>query len=153
MSKEEEQQEKDDVQVHSLTKLYTVLLLNSQESITGYRILRRLEEDLGKRASPTHVYDFLKELKDGGYIEDIEHEKSKRAKGFRITPAGEKFVRKILGRFDGLITVAIKPKLTICAHCGVQLYESFHSEKIDGKEMNFCCIHCASAYKKHMGHS
>ena len=86
-------------------------------------------------------------------IEEIETQKNKRAKGFKITPAGKKFAKKILERFDGLINVAIKPKLTICAHCGVQLYGNYHTEEMDGKEMNFCCKHCAMAYKQHMRHS
>jgi len=141
--------EKSGIQIQSLSKLYTLLLLQSKESITGYRILKLLEKDLGTRASPTHVYNFLKELKEEGYLEEIEVEDSKRAKGFKMTSSGETFVKRILNRFDNLIDVAIRPKLTICAHCGAKLYEDFHVEEINAKKMNFCCIHCAKVFKEH----
>ncbi|MFW9990593.1 MAG: helix-turn-helix transcriptional regulator [Candidatus Odinarchaeota archaeon] len=150
MAGQDNQTGEDSIQVHTLTKLYAILLLNSQGSITGYRILKQLEENLGKRASPTYIYDFLKELKEAGYIEEIETETSKRAKGFRITASGKIFADRIISRFDGLISVAIRPKLTICAHCGVQLYDDYHVEEINGKQMNFCCKHCAGAYKQHV---
>ena len=123
--------------------------MKSSDSISGYSILKRLEKDLGKTASPTYVYNFLNKLIQKGYAEKLKSSKSKRSKGFRLTLEGEEFVEKILMRFDNLIEVAIQAKLKICASCGVKLYEDYHAEKIGGKELNFCCIHCAKAYKNH----
>ena len=136
-----------DLKVQNLTKLYTLVLLKSKESVTGYYILEKLKQDLAKTASPTYIYDFLKKLKGKGHIEEIAKEKSKRSKGYRLTPSGSAFTDKIFSRFDNLIEVAIQSKLEICTLCGVKLYGKFHSETIHGEEKNFCCIHCAKAFK------
>lgn len=139
--------EETDLKVQNLTKLYSLVMLKSKEAVTGYYILERLKKDLGKTASPTYVYDFLKKLKTEGYIEEIVTEKSKRSKGYKITLSGNNFIDRIFSRFDNLIEVAIQSKLEICKSCGVKLYKKFHTETIHGEEMNFCCKHCAKAYK------
>ncbi|MBY8982461.1 MAG: PadR family transcriptional regulator [Candidatus Lokiarchaeota archaeon] len=135
------------IKIQNLTKFYTLVLLKSNEEVTGYYILKRLAEDLNKTASPTYIYDFLKRLKKEGYVKDIINPKSKRKKGYRLTSLGNSFINKIFLRFNNLIDVAIQSKLKICASCGVKLYENYHSEIFHDKEMNFCCIHCAKAYK------
>jgi DNA-binding PadR family transcriptional regulator len=139
--------EEPDLKVQNLTKLYALVMLKSKEAVTGYYILNRLKKDLNKTASPTYVYDFLKSLKKEGYIEEIATEESKRSKGYKLTPSGAAFTDRIFSRFDNLIEVAIQSKLKICASCGVKLYEDFHTEAIRGKSLNFCCHHCAKAYK------
>jgi len=136
-----------ELEVQNLTKLYILVILKSKESVTGYYILEKLKQDLNKKASPTYVYDFLKKLKAEGYIEDIAKEKSKRSKGYKLTPPGSAFIDRIFSRFDNLIEVAIQSKLEICTLCGVKLYGKFHSETIHGEVKNFCCKHCAKAYK------
>jgi DNA-binding PadR family transcriptional regulator len=138
--------EETDLKVQNLTKLYSLVMLKSKEAVTGYYILDRLKRDLGKTASPTYVYDFLKKLKAEGYIEEIATEKSKRSKGYKLTPSGSAFIDRIFSRFDNLIEVAIQSKLEICTLCGVKLYGKFHTEMIHGEEKNFCCEHCAKAY-------
>jgi DNA-binding PadR family transcriptional regulator len=140
--------DKKEIEVKNLTKFFTLALLRSKDSVTGYTVLKRLKSDLDRTASPTYVYDFLNDLKEEGYIEDIPTPSSKRAKGFRLTRKGMKFVDHVFTRFENVIDVAIRSKLKICSSCGVQLYENFHTEEIDGKEMNFCCKHCANAFKK-----
>ena len=139
--------EETDLKVQNLTKLYSLVMIKSKEAVTGYYILERLKKDLGKTASPTYVYDFLKKLKAEGYIEEIAKEKSKRSKGYALTPSGFAFIDRIFSRFDNLIEVAIQSKLEICFLCGVKLYGTFHTETINGEEKNFCCKHCAKAYK------
>ncbi|UCD01988.1 MAG: TA0938 family protein [Promethearchaeota archaeon] len=139
--------EEHKIKVQSLTRFYILMLLKSEKKITGYSIIKRLEKDLGTTASPTYVYDFLKQLKAEGYIKDIPTPKSKRAQGFRLTPEGSEFTDRIFLRFNNLIEVAIQSKLKICASCGVKLYDDYYSEVIEGKEYNFCCKHCAKAYK------
>ena len=136
-----------EIKVQSLTKLYILVLLKANKSISGYSILKRLDKDLGKTASPTHVYDFLKKLKAEGLIEDVENPISKRSKGFQITSKGEKFTDRIFARFDNLIEVAVQSKLKACASCGVILYDNYFSVTIGTRELIFCCEHCAAAYK------
>jgi DNA-binding PadR family transcriptional regulator len=138
----------EDIEIRNLTKLYTLVLLKSKNKVTGYYILKKLSNDLGKTASPTYIYNFLKNLESEGYIKKNVDPKSKRDKGYDLTPKGNDFIQKILSRFDNLIEVAIQSKLKICACCGVQLYKDFHTEIINDIEMNFCCKHCASAYKE-----
>ncbi|MEE9379575.1 MAG: PadR family transcriptional regulator [Candidatus Lokiarchaeia archaeon] len=138
--------EEDTIKVQSLSRFYILMLLKSEKSVTGYSILKRLDKDLHTTASPTYVYDFLKKLKEEGYVEDIPTPKSKKSKGIKLTHSGVAFTERIFLRFDNLIQVAIKSKLKICASCGVKLYEDFHNETIHGKELNFCCKHCAKAY-------
>ncbi len=139
--------ENHDIKVQNLTRFYTLVLIKSKQPITGYYILKRLKEDLGKTSSPTYVYDFLKSLKKEGYLEDVKDSNSKRSQGIRFTEAGEAFTEQIFLRFNNLIETAIQSKIKICASCGVKLYENVHIEKIRGQELNFCCKHCAKAYK------
>jgi len=140
--------EENEIKIHSLSRFYILMLFKSEKSITGYSILKRLEKDLHTTASPTYVYDFLKRLKKEGYIKNIPTPKSKRAKGFKLTPSGIEFINRIFSRFNNLIEAAIKSEIKICASCGVKLYKDYHIETIHEKEMNFCCIHCAKAYKE-----
>jgi DNA-binding PadR family transcriptional regulator len=142
-----EMSEDSDLKIQNLTKLYALVLLKSKESVTGYYILERLKKDLEKTASPTYVYDFLKKLKEEGYIEELTTEESKRSKGYQLTTPGIKFIDRIFTRFDNLIEVAIQSKLEICASCGVKLYEDFYTETNNKKKLHFCCKHCAKAYK------
>jgi len=139
-------EEETEIKVQNLTKFYTLALLKSSKSVTGYKILKRLESDLGKTASPTYIYDFLKKLKSEGYVEDVELGKSKRSQGFRLTKSGEIFVDRIFLRLDNLIEVAIQSKLKICVGCGAKLYENYYTQKFGEKNLNFCCKHCAMAY-------
>jgi DNA-binding PadR family transcriptional regulator len=139
--------EEDEIKVQSLSRFFILMLLKSENSITGYSILKRLDKDLHITASPTYVYNFLNKLKEEGYIEDIPTPKSKRSKGFKITTSGDAFIERMFSRFNNLIEVTIQSKLRICASCGVKLYEDFHVEVIHSKELNFCCKHCAKAYK------
>jgi DNA-binding PadR family transcriptional regulator len=135
-----------DIKVQSITRFYILLLLKSKNRLTGYQLLKSLDKDLGTTASPTSVYDFIKDLKSNGYVEDLEKSDSERSKGFKLTTSGEQFVDRIFSRFNNLIEVAINTKLKICASCGVKIYEDFHTETFKGKELNFCCKHCAKAY-------
>lgn len=89
----------------------------------------------------------MNKLQSEGYIKPTPIPKSKKSKGFQLTPTGKQFIDTILQRFGNLIEAAIESKLEVCASCGVKLYNDFHTEKIGAKEMKFCCIHCAKAYK------
>ena len=94
MSKETE------IKIQNLTKFYILVLLKSNKSVTGYFILKKLEKDLEKTASPTYVYDFLKSLKSQGYVEAVSNsETSKRSKGYQLTSQGHEFIDRIFTRF------------------------------------------------------
>ncbi|MGQ4873476.1 MAG: PadR family transcriptional regulator [Promethearchaeia archaeon] len=135
-----------ELEIKNLTKFYILTLLKSRKEVSGYYILKRLEADLGKKASPTYVYDFLKNLKNKGYIEDVINPKSKRKKGFHLTEKGEEFINRVFTRFSNLIEAVIEANIKICASCGVKLYKDYYIEKIEGKDTYFCCSHCAKAY-------
>jgi DNA-binding PadR family transcriptional regulator len=139
--------EEHDIKVQNLTRFYALVLLKSKQPVSGYYILKRLKEDLGKTSSPTYVYKFLKDLKNEGYLEKVKVSDSERSQGFKLTDAGELFTENIFSRFNNLIETAIQSKIKICASCGVKLYEDVHTEEIRGVELNFCCSHCAKAYK------
>ena len=141
--------EETDIKIQNLTKFYILVLLKSNDTVTGYFILKKLEKDLGKTSSPTYVYDFLKSLKVQGYANNVPNSKtSKRSKGYQLTAQGHEFIDRIFLRFNNLIEVAIQSRLEICASCGVSLYDNYHSEKIGNKILNFCCKHCAKAFKE-----
>ena len=137
-----------EIKVQNLTKFFILALFKLKSSVTGYYILKHLEKDLGKTASPTYVYNFLKKLKKKGYIENTPNAKSKRSKGYHLTSSGGSFVDDIFSRFDNIISATIESKLKICASCGVKLYKDYYTEVINGEELHFCCIHCAKAYKE-----
>jgi DNA-binding PadR family transcriptional regulator len=145
--KHEEHEDHEDIKVQNLTRFYALVLLKSKQPVSGYYILKRLKEDLGKTSSPTYVYNFLKDLRKEGYLEDGKVSDSKRSKGYKLTVAGEMFTENIFTRFNNLIETAIQSKIKICASCGVKLYENVHTEKIRGIDLSFCCKHCAKAYK------
>ncbi len=136
-----------ELKIQSLTKFYTLALLKSNEPVSGYSILKRLEKDLGKTASPTYIYAFLNNLKSERYIKDVEITETKRSKGVQLTKSGNQFINRIFTRFDNIIELVIQSKLKICASCGVKLYRDFHRETINGKDTDFCCSYCAEAYK------
>ena len=139
-------EENHDIKIQNLTKFYTLVLLKSKEFVTGYYVLKRLGDDLGKTASPTYVYDFLKNLKSEGYVDSHVNRKNKRSKGYRLTPEGLKFVDRIFGRLDNLIEVAVQSKIKACSNCGAKLYDDYHTETVEGKDVIFCCKHCAKAF-------
>ena len=130
------------VTVKNITRLYSLLLLQDKTPVTGYHILKRLQNDLDRTASPTYIYNFLRELKEAGYVQEPD-----KGSGFILTLDGEKFINQIMTRFDNLVEIAIKPKLHICVSCGAQLYEKYHTETIEAKELKFCCSHCAEAFE------
>src|SRR3989344_82107 len=75
-------------------------------------------------SGPKHGYELMKELED-------------------------KFGKNMFNRFGDLIDIAIEPRLTARAHCNCKVFEGGHTEKVKGKALKFCCMHCASSYKRH----
>ena len=117
------------VKIGSLVKFYTIFLL-SEEPKHGYDLMRELEEKLGRNISTSQVYPFLNILEKNRLIRIGEiGERDKKI--YKLTKSGKEFVNGFLQRFGDLFHIAIKPKLTTCAHCGCKVYEGGYEEISD----------------------
>jgi PadR family transcriptional regulator PadR len=134
-----------DIEIKNIVKLFAVLLLSEKEHY-GYEIMKEVERRTGKKASPGQVYPFLKQLKKYGYVETKGRaERDKQA--YYLTPEGRKFVTRLTNKFGDMFEIAIKPKLTVCAHCNCEIYKGGYKEKIGGRYLTFCCENCAKGYR------
>ena len=114
----------------------------------GYSILRKFQKRVGKPISPAIVYPFLQQLEEKGLISVKSETPGERGKKlYTLTDEGKVFCNRLFSKFAKLVTVSIQPSLDICSHCGCKIYEGGYREVIDGKELTFCCIHCAAAHK------
>jgi DNA-binding MarR family transcriptional regulator len=115
----------------------------------GYQIMSQFKKRVKKEISPSLVYPFLEQLEDKGYVKHtLQPIGDKVKKVFALTDEGRELCTCLFKRFAGLVSIAIAPSLSICAHCGCKVYEGAYKEVIDGKEMAFCCSHCAASYKE-----
>lgn len=125
--------------------ILTILFEGSQH---GYSIISKFRKRIGKEISPSLVYPFLSQLERQGLVRHtLKPVGEKKRKVFELTKKGRELCKQLFKRFSDLVSVAIKPNLEICASCGCKVYEGGHRELIDGKEMTFCCVHCAASYK------
>ena len=117
----------------------------------GHSILSTFRQRTGKEISPSLVYPFLNQLeKNGSVNHSLKPVGAKRKKVFELTPKGLELCKQLFKRFSALVSVAIEPSLTTCASCGCKIYEGGHKELMNGKEVIFCCIHCAESYKREL---
>ena len=115
----------------------------------GYSIINRFKKRVKKEVSPSLVYPFLQQLEEKGLVtHSVIPVGEKERKIFELTTAGRELCTDLFKRFAELVTIAIEPSLYVCAHCGCKVYEGAHRELIEGKEMAFCCVHCAQSYKE-----
>jgi DNA-binding PadR family transcriptional regulator len=115
----------------------------------GYSIISKFKKRIGKDVSPSLVYPFLSRLEKKGLVKhSLKPVGEKKKKVFELTAKGKELCKTLFKRFSALISVAIEPSLEICASCGCKVYEGGHREIVKGKEMNFCCVHCAGSYKR-----
>ncbi len=134
----------------NLTKFYTLLLLNEGPK-HGYEIMAELEKKVGKKPSAGQIYPLLKSLRKKGLVTcKTAMIGDKKKKVYTLTKDGKKSCSTLVGRFSDIISIVLEPKLTKCAHCGCSVYEGGHKEKIGGKMLAFCCVHCAKSYKSVM---
>ena len=136
------------VKVDSLLKLHVLISLNNKEK-TGYGLMKELGNKLDKKISSSHIYPFLKELKENYYVNVRQ---LGREKIYHLTENGVKFVNEILLKFNEVIQESLKRRITKCTHCGCEVYNNKYNEIINGKQLAFCCCHCADSYKKGMKH-
>lgn len=134
------------IKITNLVKFYTLLLLASGQK-HGYELIKELEQKLDRKISTANVYPFLETLKKDSLIK-VTLKGQREKKVYILTSKGRDFTNKMFERFGDLIQIAIKPKLTACAHCNCMVYEGGHEEKIKNKNLKFCCMHCANSYKK-----
>ncbi len=119
----------------------------------GYNIMSQFKKRVKKEISPSLVYPFLEQLEDKGYVKHtLQPVGDKVKKVFALTDEGRELCTCLFKRFAGLVSIAIEPSLSVCAHCGCKVYEGAYKEVIDGKEMAFCCSHCAASYKENKCH-
>lgn len=136
-----------EVKVTNMVKFCTLYLLSTGPK-HGYDLMKELGEKLGRRISASNIYPFLDILIKSRLIK-VQKTGKREKKTYVLTNEGKKFTKNMFNRFGDLIDIAIEPKLTTCAHCSCKVYEGGYTEKIKNKELKFCCMHCASSYKKH----
>jgi DNA-binding PadR family transcriptional regulator len=137
--------------VSDFSRFYILTILYEGPS-HGYGILRKFQNRVGKKISPGLVYPFLQRLEEKGLAgQNIEMVGEKERKVHYLTEEGRALCTRLFQRFAHLVSVAIEPSLDVCAHCGCKIYEGGHREVIDGKEIVFCCSHCAASFKREMG--
>ena len=100
-----------------------------------------------KKVSPSLVYPFLQQLEEKGLVKHkLELVGEKEKKVFELTKKGKELTKGLFKRFAELVSIAIEPRLDVCAHCGCKVYEGAYRETIEGEELAFCCTHCARSY-------
>ena len=102
------------VKVDSFIKLHTIISLNNDEK-TGYNLIKELSNKLDKKISASHIYPFLKELKQN-YL--VNYRQFGREKVYNLTESGKGFVNDTLLKFNEILQESLKKKLTKCTHCG-----------------------------------
>ncbi|MCL5878037.1 MAG: PadR family transcriptional regulator [Candidatus Bathyarchaeota archaeon] len=134
--------------ISDFSRFYTLTILYEGPT-HGYSIISQFKKRVKKEISPSLVYPFLQQLQDKGLVKyTIEPVGEKERKIFELTEEGRELCTCLFKRFAGLVSIAIEPSLSVCAHCGCKVYEGAYKEVIDGKEIAFCCSHCAASYKE-----
>jgi len=147
MPKEPKSENIDDL-ISDFSRFYILTILYEKPA-HGYNIIRQFKKRVKKEISPSLVYPFLKLLEEKGLVTHTKKPVGeKERKIFQLTEEGRELCKGLFKRFAELVAIAIEPSLYVCAHCGCKVYEGGHREIIEGKEMAFCCMHCARSYKE-----
>ncbi|HJX23307.1 MAG TPA: helix-turn-helix transcriptional regulator [Candidatus Bathyarchaeia archaeon] len=146
MTKERDREGMDEF-LSDFSRFYILTILYEGPA-HGYSIMSKFKKRVGREISPSLVYPFLQKLEEKGYIRHtIKSVGDKEKKVFELTEEGKKLSKGLFRRFATLVSVAIEPNLFVCAHCGCKVYEGGYREIIDGRELTFCCEHCAASFK------
>jgi DNA-binding PadR family transcriptional regulator len=128
---------------------FYILTILYEGPVHGYSIISQFKKRVKKEISPSLVYPFLQQLEEKSLVtHTVELVGEKERKIFELTTAGRELCTGLFKRFAELVSIAIEPSLDVCAHCGCKVYDGAYHEVIDGKEMAFCCMHCARSYKE-----
>jgi len=128
----------DDLKIHHVFRLYTLILLQEGEK-TGYEIMDRIEDSLGEKPSTSFIYPFLSDLEEKGLVSVEKGGRNKKI--YSLTGEGKEFASEKLNSFGEILESAIQGEIQECENCGCQVYSGGHEE--NGKI--YCCEHCASA--------
>lgn len=136
--------------VSDFSRFYILMIIFEQPR-HGYEIITEYTKRIGKKISAGLVYPFLQKLVDNDIISyKSEMVGKKERKIYELTETGKLFTKKLFLRFSNIVSSALEPSMNVCAHCGCKVYEGSHMEIIDGKEIVFCCIHCANHNKREL---
>jgi hypothetical protein len=128
---------------------FYILTILYEGPVHGYSIISQFKKRVKKEISPSLVYPFLQQLEDKSLVKHtLTPVGDKTKKVFELTDDGRELCTCLFKRFAGLVSIAIEPSLSVCAHCGCKVYEGAYHEVIGGKELAFCCMHCAASYKE-----
>ena len=131
----------------------SVIMLLHEKPLHGYSIMQSLKSRFDKNISPSLVYPFLHQLEEKGLVFSSMRPVGKKPKKvYELTEEGQKLATTLFKRIASLVSIAVEPSLTVCAHCGAKIFEGGHKEIIGGKEIMFCCVHCYYAYKHEREH-
>ncbi len=111
----------------------------------GYGIMEDVEKITGKKPSAGEVYPFLQRLEKEGYVR-VEEDRASRRKMYELTDAGRLLVEDTIERMSGIIEAIVESKLSVCANCGVKIYQGGVEVEVKGRKLMFCCEHCAANY-------
>lgn len=138
--------------ITNLTKFYTLLLLNEGPK-HGYEIMVELGKKIGKKPSAGQIYPLMKSLRKKDLVTcKTMLSGGRKRKVYALTRKGKKTCLELMFRFSDLVSIVLEPRLTKCAHCGCKVYEGGHKERVGGRALMFCCVHCAHSYKRHLAH-
>ena len=126
----------------------SIVLLLSEKPLHGYRIMKEVEDRIGKPVNPSLLYPFLKKLEKNGLVRSTEKRVGRKPKKvYELTAPGKELAARIHKRIASMVSMAIEPNLSVCFHCGCKIYEGGYREVIGHRERILCCVHCAQAYK------
>lgn len=131
--------------VSNLVRFYALVLLLERKH-HGYELMKEIGHRLDKKISAGQMYPFLAELEQNKLVRaSAAGVREKTA--YELSPEGKKFAQSMISRFGGLLEIALKPHLTVCTHCGCKVFDGGVVEKINDRDLKFCCSHCAASYK------
>ena len=117
----------------------------------GYKIINKFRKRLQKNITPSLVYPFLQYLEQNGLAKHTTKAVGKKErKIFELTEDGKRYCEQLFKRFASIVSTAIEPSLSVCAHCGSKVFEGGHREQVGGKDLMFCCKYCAAFYKQEL---
>jgi len=109
--------------VSDFSRLYILTLLY-EGPCHGYSIISKFKKRIGKDISPSLVYPFLQQLQQKSLVKySVKQVGEKEKKVYELTEEGRELCEHLFKRFSSLISVAIEPRLEICANCGCKFYE------------------------------
>ncbi|MFX1564892.1 MAG: helix-turn-helix transcriptional regulator [Promethearchaeota archaeon] len=135
-----------------LAKFYILLVLH-EGTTHGYGIMRKYHNRTGRSLSAGTLYPFLQQLEEQQIVTSEDKPVGKRPRReYCLTRKGRHSVKQLLQRFAVITAAAFESNLHVCASCGCKVFEGAHVEEIDGKQLAFCCHHCAAAYREQLKH-